>query len=483
MICEAVLPHDAFVRARDHLLRHIPDLQEDLCFATWRPSTGRARHTAIISDVILPAEGDRELHGNVSFSPGYLLRAVRTASERRAGLALMHSHLTPGWQDMSKEDVFAEQERVAPPAGITGLPLVGLTMGTDGSMSARFWFKGKREPAWCKKVRVTGGRTMGVTHNERLTPDYLRDKRLERTIDSWGLDAQKRMARLKVGVVGVGSVGAMVAESLARMGFTSLTLIDPDRVELHNLDRLLYAGAGDVGTSKVRLVERHVRRAATAKGFEVTGLAAGLQTEKAYRSALDCDLLFACVDRPLPKDILNNIAHAHCIPVFFGGVHIATKRGGRLGQAVWTVSRISPGARCLRCDGQYSTSDVVQERDGTLDDPQYIQGAGSGAGRIPNQNVFSFSAGVASRLVNEMVRHLIAEEWWPEPSPKTMYNFVMDDHMRRSGEECRPGCEVKARAAIGDGYRCPFLEPDPPQSTGRWAAVLHRLGVPWGTGR
>ena len=55
----------------------------------------------------------------------------------------MHSHPTEGWQDMSHADIIAERDRIASPTNSTKMPLVGLTIGTDGSWSARFWIKQK----------------------------------------------------------------------------------------------------------------------------------------------------------------------------------------------------------------------------------------------------------------------------------------------------------------------------------------------------
>ena len=463
MIYEAVLPQHAYEQARDHLLQHVwkNRLQEDLCFCLWNPSTGKNRYSAIITDIIKPIEGDRVLNGNAAFETDYLSRAVHLANNRGMGLAFMHNHFTPGWQDMSPEDIVAERDRIAPAAASTKLPLVGLTMGTDGSMSARLWIdRNQSKPAWCRKVRHMESGRMGVTCNESDFPPYRRRPQLQRTIDSWGLAMQEKMARLRIGIIGLGSVGAMVVESLARMGVESLLLIDADEVKPHNLDRLLHANRDDVNSHKVEIAERHARRAATAKNFQVTAIAGNLQNEICYRAALDCDLLFSCVDRPLPKDLLNHIAYTHCIPVVFGGIFIDNKASGRLAQANWSTSIIGPGYQCLRCDRQYTTSDVVQERDGTWDDPEYLKTSGEAEAIPRNQNVFPLSAHLGSAMVLEMVRFLIAEDWWPAKSGKTTHSFI-SGHQERSLSACSPHCVVHQRAGKGDTEPYPFIDPSP----------------------
>ena len=117
--------------ANAHLLR--PDGQEDLCFALWNPSQGSTRSTALLSELILPQPSERRVHGNASFLPNYFERAVAKAASANSGLAFLHSHPGPGWQDMSGDDIRAEQGHAAAAQGATGLPLVGLTLGTDGA--------------------------------------------------------------------------------------------------------------------------------------------------------------------------------------------------------------------------------------------------------------------------------------------------------------------------------------------------------------
>ena len=86
---EVVLAGQAAQGGKDHLLRHYHDgrEQEELCFALWRQSTGTRRKTAIIYQLIRPKRMERSLHGNASFEPHYLSRAIREAKRQGAGLA------------------------------------------------------------------------------------------------------------------------------------------------------------------------------------------------------------------------------------------------------------------------------------------------------------------------------------------------------------------------------------------------------------
>ena len=140
---DAALTDTTHSLAKDHLLRHYREgrLQEDLCLGLWHPSRGRDRLTAILSDLVLPHPGEVHLHGNASFEGRYVTRAIKEARKRDAGLALLHSHPSPGWQALSDTDITAERDEVAYPAQATGKPLLGMTMGDDGYWSARLWEK------------------------------------------------------------------------------------------------------------------------------------------------------------------------------------------------------------------------------------------------------------------------------------------------------------------------------------------------------
>ena len=452
MSFEVVFTAEADSTSREHLLQHYRrnERQEDLCFALWRPSTGKLRHAALIDEIILPRKGERILHGNASFEPNYLARAIKSARKKNAGLVFMHSHPSHGWQGMSLADVEAERDALGYPAGATGLPLVGLTIGSDGYWSGRFWErnKGQMQRYWCEKVRVVGPQSYELYFNDNIAPPPPRRDILRRTFDTWGREAQQMISRLKVGIVGLGSVGCIVAEAIARIGVAQVTLIDPDKVQEHNLDRLLYGTVEDIGKLKVDLAARAICRNTTAEGIRITTLPVSVHHNTAYKTALDCDVIFSCVDRPVPRDVLNYIAQAHLIPVIDGGVAVETdRRRDRLFSAHWRAHIVTPYHQCLRCSKQYNSSMVVTELDGSLDDPSYISNLSSEE-RTGNQNVFPFSLGVAGMEVNLMLRYLLAAEWWPLVRQQD-YQFVTAE-TRIINDECYPHCSFRKRRARGD---------------------------------
>ena len=459
MSSEVVFTAEADATSSEHLLQHYRrhQRQEDLCFALWRPSTGKFRRAALIDEIILPREGERVLHGNASFEPDYLARALRIASGEKAGLAFMHSHPGPGWQGMSDIDVEAERDGLAYPAGATGLPLVGLTIGTDGYWSARFWERdgGQMRRLWCGKVRVVGPQSYKIYSNDNIEQPPVRKEILKRTFDTWGRESQNTIARLKVGIVGLGSVGCIVAEAIARIGIAQVTLIDPDKVEEHNLDRLLYGTARNVGKLKVDLAARAMRSNATAEKIQINALPFSVHVETAYKAALDCDIIFSCVDRPVPRDVLNYIAQAHLIPVIDGGIAVESDRWqDRLSSAHWRAHIVTPYHRCLRCSRQYNSSMVVMELDGSLDDQSYISNLPREE-RAGNQNVFPFSLGVAGMEVNLMLRYLLAADWWPLVRQQD-YQFVTGETRIINGE-CHPNCSFRQRLAQGDAENPSYL--------------------------
>ena len=276
----------------------------------------------MIDSIIIPKEGERQVHGNASFNPNYLERVFDIALKEKKGIVFIHSHPFPGWQDMSPDDIKAETMLAPRVSAVTELPLVGMTIGNDYTWSARFWEKNSGrnyKRTWCNSVRVIG-KEFSIYYADYLMPSRIDRVKLLRTISAWGEATQENISRITVGVIGAGSVGSIIAETLARMGINNIKLIDFDDLELKNLDRTNGATINDVGHAKVKMLSKHIGRCSTALNFKAEAIEYSICEEEGFRYALDCDILFSCVDRPWPRFVLNFIAFAHLIPVIDGGI-------------------------------------------------------------------------------------------------------------------------------------------------------------------
>lgn len=373
-------------------------------FALWTPSRGADRLTALINLPLFPEHLDRQIHGNVSFNRKYLQRACQAAIMNGAGVAFLHSHPFPGWQRMSADDVAAEKRMVGIVESLTALPLVGLTVGNDGTWSARAWQYVNGEPVrkWAESVRSVG-LGMKISHADHLNPPPEFSELFRRSATIWGENNHATLARLHIGIVGLGSVGMIVAETLARMGLQHITIIDYDEVQPHNLDRLLGASRDDVGDLKINVARRQIMTASTAKCVDISCVPYSIAEEPGYQAALDCDVLFSCVDRPRPRRILNHLAYAHMIPVVDGGIKVKFDKAGLFIRADWQLQTVAPCRPCLECLGAYYPSDVSLDEAGMLDDPTYLDGLSEDHYFKRNENVFPFSANLASLEVLQFI--------------------------------------------------------------------------------
>jgi len=423
--------------------------QEDLTFAAWRPSQGFRRYTAVLNRLLLPHKGDRLLHGNVAFMTEYLQRSLGQL-EMGEGLALIHGHPVPGWQGMSRDDVVAERDRLAGPAfGRTGLPLLGLTAGTDGSLSARMWNrKGPHEfeRQWASNVRVVG-RHLGLTFHPELRARPIATASQVATVSVWGDRHQADLSRCRVGIVGLGSVGSLVTECLARMGITDLVFIDPDRIEERNLDRTAGATAEDasVGRFKVSVAERHARNVSTSASLTLKAVPISVLTSAGLNQALDCDVLFSCVDRPAPRHLLNALAYAHLIPVIDGGI-LARVEADDFIHADWRIHTVGPGRPCLVCLGALDTGDVALDIAGKLDDPDYIKNLPEERRHaVSKRNVFPFSMSVAAHEILQFVGCVTGMERIGGVGAQTYHCYPGEMEVDRE-KSCAAGCAYMSLA-------------------------------------
>ena len=443
----------------DALVRRLvrDDGQEDICLATYRPSTGLTRRTALIRGVVPPEPGDRHVHGNATVTADYILRGAEIAQQDGSGLVLLHSH--PGatrWQPMSPPDRDCEASYANLARELTGLPLVGMTLATgDHTWSGRHWDLGVGRAVdctHCTNVRVIGD-VLALSWNDAVQPPPESTGSQTRTVSAWGEERQSDLVRRRVLVVGAGSVGLDVLVRLAASGLCHLTVMDFDLVELHNLDRLIGAAHRDVHLRrpKIHVARREATAAATSQAPRIDVSDLSVCEPRGLELALDHDLVFSCVDRSWPRAVLNSMAYSDLIPVVDGGIAIDTFDSGDMRNATWRSHVVRPGRPCMSCNRQLDLGSVSLEQQGLLDDPAYIHGTGQGR-RPLNPNVAPLSVNVVASLLAQYVSFSVAPAGLGDPG--ALQYVLNTHHLERRKDTTSPHCPVESAETVGDDRVC-----------------------------
>ncbi|WP_050660555.1 ThiF family adenylyltransferase [Gallaecimonas pentaromativorans] len=165
-------------------------------------------------------------------------------------------------------------------------------------------------------------------------------------------------------VVGVSGTGSIVVEQLARLGFGRLILIDFDKIEFKNLNRIINATLEDArnGTAKV------ARFASTIPSYrsdiEILTLEASIVSREAIELAGLADVMFCCVDSLEGRQLCDRIAAAFLQPLFDVAVTIPTRQtsvGIAIGDVCGRVDYVKPGGSTLADRGVYTPETLRRE--------------------------------------------------------------------------------------------------------------------------
>jgi adenylyltransferase/sulfurtransferase len=147
----------------------------------------------------------------------------------------------------------------------------------------------------------------------KLEIDYL----WSRQLIMWGIEGQKRIRNSTVFIAGAGAIGNEVAKNLAMLGIKRLIIIDNDKVELSNINRMIFFERDDVGKSKAKVLAEKIN-----KRFPYVEVWASEQTleNTLPRFYLKSDLIMSCLDNILSRIFLTVTSRKYCIPLIDGGI-------------------------------------------------------------------------------------------------------------------------------------------------------------------
>lgn len=239
-------------------------------------------------------------------------------------------------------------------------------------------------------------------------PDLPEEVQL-RTKQAFGEGTSAILKKLKIGVVGCSGTGSIVAELLARLGVGSLVLVDHDRVEYKNINRIL--------NSTIEHAKKKINKAQMLKiaiegfglGTKVSAISDDLHTYQAYSEIASCDIVFGGMDTVDGRHLLNRISTYFCSAYFDIGIRLDADGKGGINEILGRVDYIQPGHSSLLSRGRY-TLDQLKAADLARTDLEehkrqvkegYIKSA-----NIESPAVISINMMFSSQAVTELLARL-----------------------------------------------------------------------------
>ena len=165
-------------------------------------------------------------------------------------------------------------------------------------------------------------------------------------IGAIGWEGQRRIEASRVLVAGLGALGSLIADLLARAGVGFLRIVDLDGPELHNLHRQLLYDETDLGKglSKAQIAEAKLRAANSE--IEIDAVTAAIGPENAHALVAGVDLVVDALDNIRSRYFINDAVVELGIPYVFGGAV------GTWGNVMTIIPGETPCLRCLWPDPQ-----------------------------------------------------------------------------------------------------------------------------------
>ena len=204
-----------------------------------------------------------------------------------------------------------------------------------------------------------------------------------------GANSEHALRQTKVAIVGLGGGGSHIAQQLGHVGVGQFVLLDPDRIEDTNLNRLVGGSLDDTEhkLEKVLIAKRVIQ--SVNRYANVIAKPTPWQEQTSLLQG--CDVVFGCIDSLIGRSELEAFARRCMIPLIDIGMDVHSVEGGFIisGQVALSM----PDMPCLRCTGLLPDLEMTKEA-------ERYGGAGARPQVIwPNAVLASTAVGLLMQLV------------------------------------------------------------------------------------
>ncbi len=172
---------------------------------------------------------------------------------------------------------------------------------------------------------------------KRLAKEESKSRYSRQTILSEiGKEGQQKLEKAAIAVIGIGALGTVAAELLARAGVGYLILIDRDIIEKTNLQRQMLFTEQDVGRSKAVVAAEKIKEINSTCNLSIHAIHLSPKNIECLKTA---DLVLDCTDNQQTRFLINDYCKKNKKPWIYAA---AIKTQGY-------VMPMFPDQACLRC--------------------------------------------------------------------------------------------------------------------------------------
>jgi hypothetical protein len=416
------------------------------------------RLTLHVREVHGTRDGVDYVEGKIGYralNPTFIHRLITRARDENLAYLAVHNHETDRRVAFSDIDLQSHERGYPALLQISrGMPVGALVMG-HRSIQADVWLPDGSRLELDEAV-VVGTTIQRLRPSPRRVHSAHAAPMFDRQVRLFGDAGQDELSRCHVAILGLGGVGSLVAEYLARLGVGHFQLVDDDIVEASNLSRLVGASLSDVraGRTKVAVAARHIRQA--NKKAKVQVITDDVARESVARQLTASDYLFLAADSMRARLVFNALVHQYLIP----GVQLGSKiRSDPKGAVIDVMSAnrpVRPGQGCLWCNQLIDSTALATESKSDAERQAQAYGV-----EEPNPSVIALNAVSAAHAVNDFMLDFLSLR--PEPDVLRYEQFHFLKRIRslvepRRDAQCPECSQNGLRYARGDSTPLPCIE-------------------------
>lgn len=320
---------------------------------------------------LLPGPDDLDRRPALTrFRDQYSRRAFQTAASSPLAVGVVHSHpqgycTLPSILDDDMDQYFA-RELSAYSGGAPYCSLI-LQRSREGALTftARVCDRGEWLPV---ETLIAIGETIERWQSEANPTDEhgLANGKAAaaraRARAVLGEPSLKRMAAATVGIVGCSGTGSPAAHVLVRGGVGGYVVVDPQRFEESNLERIHGSVFADAQSEqppyKVKLMQELILSINPAA--RLTAIVGNVLQDNVLDELLRCDCLAGCVDTEHGRAVFSDLAQHFLLPTLDVGLLMDGKLGKVTNQLI-EFNQWLPELSCAFCDGRIDSRQLSYE--------------------------------------------------------------------------------------------------------------------------